>query len=102
MKPEEKARQKIDELLAHAGWEVQIRERMNLFGSAAGVAVREAHLKTGYADYLLFVDGKALGVIEAKKFGVLLSGVEAQSARYAVGLLRPMLFLSAWKLRPTT
>jgi type I restriction enzyme R subunit len=57
MKPEEKARQKIDELLTHAGWEVQNREAMNLFGSAAGVAVREAYLKTGYADYLLFVDG---------------------------------------------
>ena len=48
--------------------------------------MREAHLKTGYADYLLFVEGKALGVIEAKKAGVPLTGVEAQSARYAVGL----------------
>jgi type I restriction enzyme, R subunit len=44
---------------------------MNLFDPAKpGVAVREAFLKTGFADYLLFVAGKALGVVEAKKVGV--------------------------------
>lgn len=31
------------------------------------------------ADYLLFVEGKACGVIEAKKQGVTLSGVTEQS-----------------------
>ncbi|MBP8003228.1 MAG: restriction endonuclease subunit R, partial [Chloroflexi bacterium] len=98
MTPEQKARQQIDTLLRQAGWEVQDREQMNLFAAAfPGVAVREAHLKTGYADYLLFVQGKALGIIEAKKVGVPLSGVEAQSARYAVGLRPPM---QAW--RPQT
>lgn len=87
MTPEEKARQHIDELLHYAGWDVQDRDQMNLFDpNRPGVAVREAYLKTGFADYLLFVQGKALGVIEAKKVGVPLSGVEAQSARYAVGL----------------
>lgn len=91
MTPEQKARQQIDQLLNHAGWNVQDREAMNLFDPAQpGVAVREAHLKTGFADYLLFVDGKALGIVEAKKAGVPLSGVEAQSARYAVGLRPPM------------
>lgn len=95
MTPEQKARQKIDELLHFAGWDVQDRDAMNLFDPAKpGVAVREAYLKTGYADYLLFVDGKALGVVEAKKVGVPLSGVEAQSARYAVGLRQPM---RAWR-----
>ena len=94
MTPEERARQTIDELLDYAGWSVQDRETMNLFDPAhRGVAVREAYLATGYADYLLFVDGKALGVIEAKKVGVPLSGVEAQSARYAEGLKAPM---QAW------
>lgn len=98
MTPEQKARQQIDTLLRQAGWEVQDREQMNLFAAAfPGVAVREAHLKTGYADYLLFVQGKALGIIEAKKVGVPLSGVEVQSARYAVGLRPPM---QAW--RPQT
>lgn len=87
MTPEEKARQQIDELLQYAGWDVQDREQMNLFDpNRPGVAVREAYLKTGFADYLLFVEGKALGVIEAKRAGVQITGVEAQSARYAVGL----------------
>ena len=95
MTPEQKARIKIDELLQFAGWDVQDREAMNLFDpTKPGVAVREAYLKTGYADYLLFVDGQALGVVEAKKVGVPLSGVEAQSARYAVGLRPPM---RAWR-----
>ncbi len=57
---------------------------MNLFHpNQQGLAVREAH---GYANYLLFVEGKALGVIEAKRAGVSLTCVEAESARYAVGL----------------
>ena len=91
MTPEQKARQQIDRLLSAAGWAVQDREAMNLFDPAQpGVAVREAYLRTGFADYLLFVEGKALGVIEAKKVGTLLSGVETQSARYAVGLRPPM------------
>ena len=95
MTPEERARETIDKLLDHAGWAVQDREAMNLFdANYPGAAVREAYLATGYADYLLFVDGKALGVIEAKKAGVPLSGVEAQSARYAAGLRPPM---RAWR-----
>lgn len=92
MTPEQKARRTIDNLLESAGWQVQDREQMNLF-ARPGVAVREAHLRTGFADYLLFVDGKALGVVEAKKVGTTLSGVESQSARYAVGLKSHM---QAW------
>jgi type I restriction enzyme R subunit len=68
---------------------VQNREDMSLFGRR-GVAVREAMLASGPADYLLFVDGKALGVVEAKKTGTTLSGVEDQSGRYAAGLRPPM------------
>ena len=95
MIPEERARETIDELLRYTGWDVQNREAMNLFDrSRPGVAVREAYLKTGFADYLLFVDGKALGVIEAKKEGTPLAGVEAQSARYSVGLPPRM---QAWR-----
>ena len=94
MTPEEQARVQIDQLLQYAGWEVQDRARMSLFGRPnRGVAVREAPLQTGYADYLLFVDGKALGVVEAKKVGTTLSGVEPQSGRYAAGLRPPM---KAW------
>lgn len=58
---------------------------MNL-GAGLGVAVREFPLATGPADYLLFVDRRALGVVEAKPEGTTLAGVEAQSARYSWGL----------------
>lgn len=60
---------------------------MNLTASR-GVAVREFKLKQGhgYADYLLFVDGKAVGVLEGKHAGHTLSGVEPQSSKYATGL----------------
>jgi type I restriction enzyme, R subunit len=87
MTPEEQARAVIDDLLGKAGWEVQDRARMNLFGHPErGVALREALMTTGEADYLLLVDGRAVGVIEAKRFGQTLSHVEEQSGRYAIGL----------------
>ncbi|MEO2005326.1 MAG: type I restriction endonuclease [Candidatus Poribacteria bacterium] len=85
MTPEQLARQKIDSLLAAAGWEVQSHGEMNL-GASLGVAVREFHLTTGYADYLLFVDRKAAGVIEAKSVGTTLGAASEQSQRYAEGL----------------
>ena len=85
MRPEEQARETIDALLTVAGWSVQDRDRINL-GAAAGVAVREFQLATGAADYLLFVDRKAVGVVEAKPAGTTLSGVAEQSAKYLTGL----------------
>lgn len=54
---------------------------MNL-GAGLGVAVREYPLSTGPCDYLLFVDRKACGVIEAKPEGTTLSGVAEQSKGY--------------------
>ena len=84
-KPEERARETIDALLAAAGWVIQDREDMNLI-AAEGIAVREFSVKEGVADYLLFVDGKAIGAIEAKKEGMPLAGVEVQSAKYRDGL----------------
>ena len=54
--------------------------------AATGVAVREFPLKTGSADYLLYVESKAAGVIEAKPEGHTLKGVETQSAKYTDGL----------------
>jgi type I restriction enzyme R subunit len=83
--PEQRARIQIDRQLDAAGWQVQDRERMNLFAQR-GVAVREFHLRTGFADYLLCVDGKAIGAVEAKKVGTTLSGVHHQSQKYSVGL----------------
>jgi type I restriction enzyme R subunit len=51
---------------------------MNIFPSL-GVAVRELPLKTGEADYVLYADGKVIGVVEAKPEGHTLTGVETQS-----------------------
>ena len=85
--PEQTARQEIDRLLTAAGWSVQDAKEANVYASR-GVALREYPLATGHgvADYLLYADSKAIGLIEAKKVGATLTGVEAQSARYAAGL----------------
>ena len=84
---EQRARVLIDRQLADAGWAVQDKLHLNLF-AAQGVAVREVVMKTGHgrADYLLYVDQRTVGVIEAKPEGMPLSGVEWQSAMYAEGL----------------
>ena len=77
--PEQQAREEIDRLLVAAGWRVCDRAEANIH-AARGVVIREFPLETGFgcADYLLYVDGKAAGVIEAKKQGATLSGVESQ------------------------
>ncbi len=97
--PEAQARKNIDAALVEAGWVVQDRDRMNL-GAAVGVAIREFQTDAGPCDYLLFVDKKPAGVLEAKKEGVVLSGIEAQTKDYAGKLpswtnppLRPLPFL---------
>lgn len=73
-------------LLEAAGWHVCDAFAANIH-AACGVAIREFPLPGyGFADYLLYVDGKAAGVIEAKKEGVTLTGVETQSDKYTKGL----------------
>jgi type I restriction enzyme, R subunit len=83
--PEAHARLNIDSQLADCGWIVQDRHAVNLY-AGRGIAVREYPLDTGYADYLLFVDRKAAGIIEAKAEGIPLAGVADQAAIYAIGL----------------
>lgn len=85
MKPEKKARYRIDQLLEAAGWKVQDLKELNLSASL-GVAVREFPLESGPADYLLFVDRKAVGVIEAKPEGTTLSGAAEESEKYITGI----------------
>lgn len=78
---EKDARVKIDRMLAQAGWTVvDYEEVRDLFGG--NLAVREFPLTIGGADYLLIVDGEAVGVLEAKRAGTPLSGAKEQSARY--------------------
>ena len=81
MTPEDKARQIIDAQLTAAGWVLQDKSEQNR-NASLGVAMRHFQLGKDEADYLLFVDGKAAGVIEAKKAGITLSGVAEQSEKY--------------------
>lgn len=85
--PEARARMEIDRQLSACGWIVQDYKKLNL-GAGIGVAIREFKMDGGYdaADYLLFVNRRAAGVIEAKKAGSTLTGVEWQSAKYTAGL----------------
>ena len=83
--PEQRARQQIDAQLVACGWAVQDYKAVD-FSVGQGIALREAPLKSGTCDYLLLVDRKGVGIIEAKKQGTLLSGVAEQSAHYAVNL----------------
>jgi type I restriction enzyme R subunit len=89
--PEAAARENIDAALQSAGWHVQDFAELNL-AAGLGVAVREFPLARGHgkADYALYVAGKLAGVVEAKKEGTLLTGIEVQSEKYARGV--PPLF----------
>ncbi|MDD2746615.1 MAG: type I restriction-modification enzyme R subunit C-terminal domain-containing protein [Acidithiobacillus ferrooxidans] len=89
MTPETKARQQIDQKLEQAGWAIQDVKQLNL-AAGMGVAVREYPTDTGPADYMLFVNRVACGVIEAKKdtAGENLTVAEAQTARYASAALK--------------
>ena len=99
--PEQRARDKIDRQLAAAGWVVQDHRDMDIHASS-GVAVREYPLKwkeggeakSGFADYLLYVDGRAIGVLEAKPAGHTLQGVILQSKKYTEGLHQ---WVPAWQ-----
>lgn len=99
--PEARARVNIDRMLVAAGWAVQDSASVNLT-AAKGVAVREFVMKPphGRADYLLFLEGRASGAIEAKPEGATLTGVSWQTGKYAFGLpdalpdlMRPLPFL---------
>ncbi len=85
--PELKARhEKINPLLKKAGWNIQHYKVANVH-SYKGVAVEffEMGGGVGQADYVLFIDGQAVGIIEAKKEGEALAGKEPQSAKYSKG-----------------
>lgn len=92
---EVEARRVIDSQLRAAGWVVQDYADANPH-AGQGVAVREFRLATGFADYLLYVDAKVVGVVEAKKEGVSLVEVEGQTRRYAKRLPKEAQ-LAAWR-----
>ena len=87
--PEERARKKIDMLLKKAGWSIVSRDKYSPGLSA--VAIEEGILKGNLeADYLLFLEGKAIGVLEAKKELTVLSDVVANQAENYTHQLLPM------------
>ena len=83
--PEQRARVRIDAMLARAAWVVQDYKSVNLYEST-GIAVRELPTEAGPADCVLFVNRQAVGVIEAKKVGSTLSGVEWQRLEYQANI----------------
>lgn len=87
--PEQIARDVIDDLLQQAGWVIQSKAKID-FSAGLGVAVREYQTDAGPADYVLFINRKPVGIIEAKREeeGVNLTMVEEQSVRYANAKLK--------------
>jgi type I restriction enzyme R subunit len=87
--PEQIARDIIDKQLIACGWLIQPKTKINL-AAGAGIAVREYQTDAGPADYVLFIDKKPVGVIEAKREeeGHRLTTVEEQSVEYATAKLK--------------
>jgi len=87
--PEQEARVNIDKQLELAGWVVVDKNRIN-WSAGPGLAVREYQTDAGPADYVLFIDRKPVGVIEAKKEaeGHKLSVHEEQAEFYARSRLK--------------
>jgi len=98
--PEQIARDRIDDRLRAAGWQVQDKSALD-FNAGLGIAVREYVTDIGPADYVLFIDRRAVGVIEAKpkNWGEKITVVEEQTEGYAKSKLKwisnsePLLFL---------
>lgn len=87
--PEQLARDNIDKQLIACGWIIQNYNKINLY-AGAGVAIREYQTSVGPADYILFVDQKPVGVIEAKReeAGQVITVVHEQAAGYATSKLK--------------
>ncbi len=87
--PEQIARDRIDEMIREAGWEVQSKKKVDLSASK-GVAVKEYQTDVGPADYVQLVDRKPVGIIEANREdeGHRLTVVEEQSSTYAKAKLK--------------
>lgn len=108
--PEQIARDNIDRQLIACGWLVQSKSKINL-NAGIGVAVREYYTDVGPADYVLFVDGKPIGIIEAKREeeGHKITVHEDQAEDYATAKLKylnneklPFVYLSTGKITTFT
>lgn len=108
--PEQIARDNIDRQLIACGWLVQPKSKINL-SAGIGVAVREYSTEVGPADYVLFVDGKPVGIIEAKREeeGHKMTVHEDQAEDYATAKLKylnneklPFVYLSTGEVTTLT
>ncbi len=108
--PEQIARDNIDRQLIACGWVIQKYKDKNVF-AGLGVAITEYPTETGPADYALFVDGKPVGIIEAKREeeGHKLTVHEDQAEDYATAKLKylnneklPFVFLSTGEVTTLT
>ncbi|MEU5979870.1 DEAD/DEAH box helicase family protein [Streptomyces sp. NPDC047315] len=94
---EAQVRVALDRMLADAGWAVQNDTAAEVDLTARrGVALREVTVGAGRADYLLYVNEKLVGVIEAKREGADLTAAESQADGYAQNLTSAQRF-SAWR-----
>jgi type I restriction enzyme R subunit len=76
---------RIDNQLKHLRWEI-VHWHTGLDTSKLdNHAVEEFPMNSGYADYALFVKGRLLGIVEAKKYGVSSENVLEQAKRYSRG-----------------
>ena len=108
--PEQIARDNIDRQLNSCGWLIQSKSTINL-NAGIGVAVREYSTEVGPADYVLFVDGKPVGIIEAKREeeGHKMTVHEDQAEDYATAKLKylnneklPFVYLSTGEVTTLT
>lgn len=78
-------KKRIDEKLKSPllNWTIIHNDKVDDYSTLSGHAVEEYPTKTGPADYALFVEGKLLGIIEAKKLSVGAGNVLEQAKRYA-------------------
>ncbi len=78
---------RIDPLLKAAGWSLTDFKASLDVSELKAHAVREYETANGPADYALVVDGKVLGIVEAKKVSLGPQGVLYQAERYAKGVM---------------
>ena len=98
--PEQLARHNIDRMLEIAGWSVQDAKDVD-FTASRGVALREFPLKSGFADYMLFVDRQAVDIVEAKKEGTILGGMDTNRRSTSMGFHLMFRRLGSLCLLPT-
>jgi type I restriction enzyme R subunit len=104
--PEQIARDHIDRQLIACGWIIQDIKHINL-QAGIGIAVKEYLTDVGPADYVLFIEGKPCGIVEAKREdeGFKLITHEDQTEGYASAKLKhlknealPFVYLSTGEI----